>query len=84
MECLCMFTCDSEACVLNMCHGSPKQLLGLVFTRRTHKTQHVVVPTDKTNSSERVQSKASKEEKGHGVKSGGYEAQASKNPLQSM
>lgn len=36
-----VLTCGSEACALNMCPGSPKQLLGLVFTRRTHRTQHV-------------------------------------------
>lgn len=42
-----------------------------------------VVPRARTNYSERVQSKASQEKRGHGAKSGGNEAQASKNPLRS-
>lgn len=46
-----------EACILNVCPGSPNQLR---FTRRTHRTQCVVVLTAKTNHGERIQSKISK------------------------
>ena len=59
-----------EACILNMCFGSPKQPSGLVFARRTHRTQHVVVFEAKTNYREKIQSKTSKEKEVHGLQSG--------------